>query len=167
MKNRLEIILGIDPGTAVTGFGIIEVGVQFKPIDYGCIRPPRGQPNSSRYRIIFEGLSQLIEKYRPTACVVEKQYVDKNVQSAMTLGIARGMAILAATLQEIPIFEYSPTRAKNAVTGTGRASKVQVQGMIRQLLSLKTNPTPEDAADALALAICHAQAAKSGRCQRV
>src|SRR5690606_32396979 len=111
-------------------------------LDFGCIRPPRSQPNSTRYRIIFEGLCELIEKYSPTACVVEKQYVDKNVQSAMTLGIARGMAILAATLREIPIFEYSPTRAKNAVTGTGRASKIQVQGMIRKLLSLQKDPTP-------------------------
>ncbi len=165
MKN--EIILGIDPGTAVTGYGIIEVGAKIIPLDFGCIRPPRGKLNSMRYRIIFEGLAQLIEKYRPTACAVEKQYVDKNVHSAMTLGIARGMAILAATLQEIPIFEYSPTRAKCAVTGTGKASKIQVQGMIRQLLSLKIDPTPEDAADALALAICHANAARSGRCQRV
>lgn len=165
MKNN--IILGIDPGTAVTGFGIIEVGAEFKTLDFGCIRPPRSKPNSVRYKIIFEGLCELIEKYQPTACAVEKQYVDKNVQSAMTLGIARGMAILAATLQEIPIFEYSPTRVKKAVTGTGRASKIQVQGMIRQLLSLKTDPTPEDAADALALAICHAHAERSGRCERV
>ncbi len=161
MKN--EIILGIDPGTAVTGFGIIRIDTQLKPIEFGCIRPPRSKLNSQRYKIIFEALCSLIEKHKPTACVVEKQYVDKNVQSAITLGIARGMAILAATLHEIPIFEYAPTRAKKAVSGTGRASKQQVEAMIRRLLSLGTTTIAEDAADALALAICHAHTAKSGR----
>ncbi|MCH9609692.1 MAG: Crossover junction endodeoxyribonuclease RuvC [Chlamydiales bacterium] len=165
MKDK--IILGIDPGTAVTGFGVIKVGVSIKPLDFGCIRPPREEPLSTRYRVIFEGLCSIIDKYNPTECSVETQYVSKNVSSAMKLGMARGMAILAATLREIPIFEYSPTRVKSAVTGTGRASKQEVQKMIKHLLHLSTLPTPEDAADALALAICHFHAAKSRRCQRV
>lgn len=158
-----EVILGIDPGTAVTGFGIIRIEAQMVPLEFGCIRPPRTKLNSERYKIIFEALGSLIDKYKPTECVVETQYVNKNVQSAITLGIARGMAILAATLRGIPIFEYAPTRAKNAVTGTGRASKDQVEAMVRRLLSLGQTKIAEDAADALALAICHAHTAKSGR----
>ena len=159
-----QIILGIDPGTLLTGYGVISVEGkrQFKAIDYGCIRPPTSQPLSARYRIIFRAIETLLDQYTPIAIAVETQYIHKNPQSGLKLGMARGVAILAAALREIPIFEYAPARAKCAVVGNGRASKAQVQAMVQRLLSLAEPPHPEDAADALALAICHAQAFNLG-----
>lgn len=153
-------ILGIDPGTLLTGYGIIRIDEkrQFSVIDYGCIRPPASQPLSSRYRIIFRAIEKLLDQHAPEAVAVETQYIHKNPQSGIKLGMARGVAVLAAALREIPIFEYAPSRAKRAVVGHGNASKIQVQAMVQILLSLSELPQPEDAADALALAICHGQA---------
>lgn len=159
MKNTSEpqIILGIDPGTRITGYGVIETSSSVhKPLDFGCIRPPPTLPLEKRYLIIYEGLVALIEKYRPTAIAVETQFVQKNVQSAMKLGMAKGMVLLAAAKNGIPLFEYAPKKAKLAIVGHGSASKEQVQKMCQMLLRLPEVPTPEDAADALALAICHA-----------
>lgn len=152
------IILGIDPGTLVTGFGIIKCdqGGMYA-IDYGCVRPPSTLKLTDRYLIIFEGVEELLERHCPQALVVETQFVQKNAQSAIKLGMARGIIIIAAKRKGIPVYEYSPTKAKSAVVGNGRASKQQVQGMVKLLLNLDSIPTPEDAADALALAICHAQ----------
>ncbi|MCH9627493.1 MAG: Crossover junction endodeoxyribonuclease RuvC [Chlamydiales bacterium] len=157
--KRTKIILGIDPGTSVTGFGLIQVegARRFTAVDYGCIRPPASQPLSQRYRIIFEGVENLVKKYQPDAVAVETQYIHKNPQSGIKLGMARGVVVLAAALREIPLFEYAPARAKMAVVGTGRASKQQVQAMVQRLLTLSKLPEPEDAADALAIAICHGQ----------
>lgn len=152
------IIIGIDPGTQITGYGVIEVnGKIFRPIDYGCVRPPRKLKLSDRYLILFNAIEELLQKYRPHALAVETQYVEKNVQSAIKLGMARGAAIIAAKRQGLSVFEYAPTKAKLAVVGNGKASKHQVQGMVKLLLHLQELPTPEDAADALALAICHGQ----------
>lgn len=152
------ITLGIDPGTRVTGFGIIlREGTTYRALDYGCIRPPPSYSLPDRYLVIFEGVDALIEKYHPHSLAVETQYVKNNVQSAMKLGMARGAVLIAAARKGIAIHEYAPSKAKLAVTGTGRASKQQVQGMMQRLLSLASLPTPEDAADALALAFCHAQ----------
>lgn len=149
-------ILGIDPGTVVTGYGIIEIRAS-KPIalDYGCIRPSPKTLLSKRYLQIYESISELLKRFQPTAVAVETQFMKNNPQSAMKLGMARGITILAAAQREISIFEYSPTKAKKAVVGTGKASKSQVQEMIKLLLNLPTVPQPEDAADALALALCH------------
>lgn len=158
------MILGIDPGTKVTGYAILSVSsAHFKAEDYGCIRPPSNLKQSERYLIIYEGIELLIEKYRPTALVVETQFLYKNVQTALKLGMARAAAMLAARKQGIAVFGYAPTVAKRAVVGNGRASKSQVQGMVKLLLGLPTLPEPEDAADALALAICHAQASPLNR----
>lgn len=154
-------ILGVDPGTRVTGYGIIQKEFRsFKALDYGCIRPPPKLKLSERYLIIFEGIIEIIDKHQPDVLVVETQYVHKNVRSAITLGMARGAIIIAAKSKGLPIFEYSPTKAKKAVVGNGLASKYQIQGMIQNLLSLSLPPKPEDAADALALAICHAHTAE-------
>ncbi|MBF8262822.1 MAG: ruvC [Parachlamydiales bacterium] len=152
------IILGIDPGTQVTGYGLIQKDApRLIALDYGCIRPPAALPLCERYRIIYESLSILIDKHRPDAMAIESQFILKNPQSAIKLGMAKGMAILAATQRGVPIFEYAPTRAKRAVVGHGHASKWQVQKMIQTILRLPSVPEPEDAADALSLAICHAQ----------
>lgn len=166
MKDS-EIILGIDPGTKVSGYGLICFRDQkITLLDYGCIRPPANYKLSERYLVIFDSIAELIEKHSPTALVVETQFVHKNVQSAIKLGMARGTVIVAAKKRNIPVFEYAPTVAKRAVVGNGRASKYQVQGMIQRLLNLSSPPHPEDAADALALAICHAHAAEHIRVEK-
>ncbi len=164
-----KLILGIDPGTQVTGFGLIRVdaGRHFSVVDFGCIRPPASKPLSQRYRIIYEGVESLLERYQPDALSIETQYIHKNPQSGIKLGMARGVVVLAASLREIPIFEYAPTRAKRAVVGNGKASKLQVQMMTQRLLRLAVPPQPEDAADALALAICHGQSFGSEKCMPI
>lgn len=156
-SKESKIIIGIDPGTTITGYGIIVVeGNSYRAIDYGCIRPPAKLKLSDRYLIIFESLEELLTKYGPHAMSVETQFVKHNVQSAIKLGMARGIIILGAKRQGIPVFEYTPMRAKRAVVGNGKASKIQVQGMVQRLLNLP-KPPPEDASDALSLAFCHAQ----------
>lgn len=152
MAPKKDIILGIDPGTRVTGYGAIDCDKQ--PIDFGCIRPPAKLGLAERYKILFEGVESLIEKLEPVAIAVESQFVLKNAQSAIKLGMAKGMVYLAAARRGIPIYEFAPKKAKLAVVGHGSASKFQVQKMIQALLRLPQIPQPEDAADALALAIC-------------
>lgn len=158
--DESSIILGVDPGTRISGYGVISMkNHSYLPIDYGCIRPPAAYKLSERYLVLFDSICELIEKHRPAVLVVETQFVHKNVQSAIKLGMARGAVIIAAKKKGLSIFEYSPCVAKRAVAGNGRASKFQVQGMVQRLLKLAAPPEPEDAADALALAICHAHTA--------
>lgn len=160
MKKHPEIIIGIDPGTRVTGYGIIRLqGNKYVAMDYGCIIPPVKAKLSDRYLIIFDALELILEQYKPEALVVEAQYVGKNVKSALTLGQARGMAIIAAKRKGIAVYEYSPTSVKKAV-GSGRASKAQVQELVKMLLGLQVLPEPADAADALAVALCHSNAVR-------
>lgn len=152
------IILGVDPGTRVTGYGVIIVqDNKYKILDYGCIKPPANLKITDKYLIIFEGLDEIIQMHKPTVLSVETQFVARNAQSALKLGMARGTAFIAAKRRGLPVYEYSPSRAKKAVSGNGHASKSQVQRMVQMLLELEEPPQPEDAADALALAICHAQ----------
>ncbi len=149
------IILGVDPGTRITGFGIIRSqNSQIQVLDYGTIRPPANAPLAKRYLAIFEALCHLIAKYQPQGLAVETQFVQKNVQSALKLGMARGACLIAAAQADIEVFEYAPTRAKKSVVGKGHASKSQMQKMIRLLLNI-TEEVQEDAADALAIALCH------------
>lgn len=154
--QKTPIIIGIDPGTRVTGYGVVLASTKPEALDFGCIRPPLKYSIHDRYRVIFESIEELIEKFQPNAMAVESQFVYKNVQTAMKLGMARGMVLLAASRKQIPIFEYAPKKAKLAIVGNGAASKQQVQKMVQMLLQLATPPEPEDAADALALALCHA-----------
>ncbi len=155
------VIIGIDPGTIVTGYGVVKIsGSDYSAIDYGCIKPPPQKKLSDRYLIIFEGIEELLARHKPHVVVLETQFVNKNPQSAIKLGMARGIAILAAKKASLPVFEYTPARAKKAIVGNGQASKQQVQWMIKTRLNLKELPTPQDAADALALALCHAQTSK-------
>ncbi len=161
MNKTSTIILGIDPGTRITGYGILQVNDNFyKALDFGCIRPPYIFKLTKRYFIIFESIEKIIEKYKPDAIAVETQFVNKNVQSAIKLGMARGSIIIAAEKNNVPIYEYAPREAKLAIVGNGNASKQQIQKMLKMLLNLPKEPTPEDAADALALAICHSHRAK-------
>lgn len=161
----IEVILGIDPGTICTGYGIIKlVGSRIEVVDFGCIRPPPKLKLETRYKILFEAFEGLIERHSPTQIAIESQFVLKNPQSALKLGMAKGMAFLAAAKKEIPIYEYAPKKAKQAVVGTGNASKYQVQKMIQSLFNLPTIPEPEDAADALSLALCCAHHLRSPIC---
>ena len=136
------IILGIDPGTRITGYGLIRLnGSLIEPLDFGCIKPPPTLPLEQRYRILFDGVEALIERFSPTAIAVESQFVLKNVQSALKLGMAKGMVLLAAARKNIEVAEYTPTKAKLAVVGNGGASKSQVQHMIAALLHLQKLPS--------------------------
>ncbi len=148
------IILGIDPGTRIAGYGIIQSTIQL--IDYGCVRPPAHLKLEQRYLILYESVLALIEKYRPDVVAVENQFVNKNIQSAMKLGMAKACVMLAAAKCHLPIFEYAPRKAKQSVVGNGNASKEQVQKMVKILLNMAEIPQPQDASDALAIAICHA-----------
>lgn len=160
-----EIILGVDPGTTVCGYGCIQAqssGSGFTPIDYGCIRPPARYQLSHRYLTLYDSLRLLIAKLRPTVLVLETQFVHSrhnNVQSAIKLSMARGIAMLVGKQQGLSIYEYAPTQAKKAVVGNGKASKLQVQYMVQKYLNLPELPQPDDAADALALALCYAHTA--------
>ncbi len=154
-----NIILGIDPGTRITGYGVIDD--HSLPLDFGCIRPPPKLSLAERYKILFDSVEALIERHQPTAVAVESQFVLKNAQSAIKLGMAKGMVYLAAARRGIPVYEFAPKKAKLAVVGHGGASKYQVQKMIQALLRLPHLPEPEDAADALALAICCAHHMRS------
>lgn len=160
MENKTRII-GIDPGTRITGYGVIDCdGPKMQMVDYGCIKPPPSEKLSDRFLILFKGMEEILAKHIPDVLVVESQFVNKNPQSAMKLAMARAVIILAAKLRGIPVYEYSPRKAKQAVVGRGAATKDQVGKMVQLLLKLKTASVQEDAADALALAICHAQSIK-------
>ncbi|MFZ4100214.1 MAG: crossover junction endodeoxyribonuclease RuvC [Chlamydiia bacterium] len=153
------IVLGIDPGTVITGYGLVRViHGRATVLDYGVVRPSPKARLTQRYLTLYEAMVALVEKFQPTCVSIETQFVAKNPQSALKLGMARGVLMLAATQKDIPIFQYAPTKAKQAVTGYGHASKPQVQAMVAQLLGLAKVPEPEDAADALALALCHVHA---------
>lgn len=159
-----EIYIGVDPGTAITGYGVVSKGVQgLSLIDFGCIRPPLKYKLSHRYKILFEGMSDLIKKYCPTAMAIETPFVhERNKQVGIKLGMARGVLTLAGSLADIEIFEYTPKAIKLAATGTGNALKHQMQGMIQHYFRLKSLP-PADAADAVAVAICHYHANETAR----
>ncbi len=149
-------ILGIDPGSRITGYGIIEKqGNRLLHIDNGAIFTRSDDDLAARLKIIYDGLSQVMLDYAPQAVAVEQIFVAKNALSALKLGHARGTALLAGVNAGLPVFEYSALQVKSAVVGYGRASKVQVQQMVRSLISLP-EIAQEDASDALAVAICHA-----------
>jgi crossover junction endodeoxyribonuclease RuvC len=147
-------ILGIDPGSRFTGYGIIDVqGDQASVVEQGVIRAGGGEFNA-RLGVIFEGLKQLIEEHAPTEVAVETVFFRHNAASALKLGMARGAAVCAAISMGLPVAEYSPRSVKQAIVGRGAADKVQVQHMVTVLLRLAETPA-EDAADALAVALCH------------
>jgi crossover junction endodeoxyribonuclease RuvC len=153
------IVLGIDPGTAMTGYGLVErTGSRLRALDYGCLETPAGMPLPERLLLIQDGLIDLVETYRPDLVAVERLFFNKNVQTAFAVGQARGVALLTAARFGLPVHEYGPHEVKLAVTGHGRAEKIQVQRMVQVVLGLAVLPRPDDAADALAIAICLAHA---------
>jgi len=156
------IIIGVDPGFAITGYGIIEyIGNKFCLIDVGAITTDTQLDFSDRLLCINNELENLIAKYRPDAMAVEELFFNTNVKTAIKVGHGRGVALLTAAKMGIKVFEYTPLQVKQAVVGYGRARKEQVQQMVRILLNLDRIPKPDDAADALAVAICHAHSHKA------
>lgn len=150
------IILGIDPGIAIVGYGIIECkGNHFKAIDYGCITTDSSLLFPERLKIVYDEITNIIDKYKPDDCAIEELFFNKNVKTAIKVGQARGVEILAAINKNLDIYEYTPLQIKQAIVGYGRAEKHQVQEMVKILLNLKKVPKPDDVADALAVAICH------------
>jgi crossover junction endodeoxyribonuclease RuvC len=150
-------IMGIDPGYAIVGFGFIEKnGSRLQPIQYGCIQTEAETDQGVRLKEIYESMLVLIDKYKPDAVAVEKLFFNKNVTTAISVGQARGVIILAAVQRGLPVAEYTPLQVKQAIVGYGKAEKRQVQEMVRMFLNLVSVPKPDDVADALAIAICHA-----------
>jgi crossover junction endodeoxyribonuclease RuvC len=156
------IVLGIDPGTARTGYGVVTgAGPALRALDHGCFETIDDRPLGARLLLIHEALVDLIETHRPEAMGIERLFFNRNVQTAFAVGQARGVALLAAAQHGLPVFEYGPHEVKVAVTGYGRASKEQVQRMVALLLGMTDLPRPDDAADALAVAVCTLHAASS------
>jgi len=157
------IVLGIDPGTARLGYGLVDrQGSKLTMLDYGCIETTKDRPLEQRLLLIHEGITDLIETHRPEAVGVERLFFNKNTQTAMAVGQARGVVLLTAAQHGLPIYEYGPHEVKLAVTGYGRAPKDQVQRMVQLVLSMQQIPKPDDAADALAVAVCTAHAITPG-----
>lgn len=151
------IILGVDPGYAILGYGIIEAeNRRLRPVDYGVIETKAGEPFPERLEKLYLGMRQLVGIYRPEHIVFEELFFYRNTTTALPVGAGRGVAMLAAQQSGVPLYEYTPMQIKLAVTGNGHADKKQVQQMIKLLLSLNSIPKPDDAADALAAALCHA-----------
>jgi crossover junction endodeoxyribonuclease RuvC len=159
--NLVMRILGIDPGSGSTGYGIIETdGSRHRMVLYGAIKTHPKKPFHERLLKIYTDLSELLAREKADMMAIEEVFHATNVQSALRLGHARGIALLVAAQNGLPVYEYSPLEIKSAVVGYGRAEKSQVQGMVRLLLNLPEIPTPDDASDALAIAICHAHKMK-------
>lgn len=155
------IVLGIDPGTAIMGFGVVESdGRRLRAVAYGALTTSRETPPAVRLQQLHGSLSEIIATHRPDAVAVEELFFSANARTVMAVGQARGVALLAAAQSGIPVYEYTPLQVKDAVVGYGKASKDQVQRMTTTLLGLDAAPRPDDAADALAVAICHAHSAR-------
>ncbi len=149
-------ILGVDPGYAIVGIGVVDYDhVKFRAVEYGAITTPAGRPIEERLMDIYSDFSSILEEYRPDAVSMEQLYFTNNTTTGIAVAEARGVLLLAAAQKNIPIYSYTPMQVKSAVVGYGRAEKEQVMEMTRRLLGLKAVPHPDDAADALALAICH------------
>ncbi len=150
-------ILGIDPGYGIVGYGIIEGGYQPEMIDYGVISTPKELSLPERLEIIYSSIETLIKSYLPDVVAIEELFYFRNQTTIIPVAEARGVILLACKDNDIPIFEYTPLQIKQALTGIGRAEKTQVQFMVKTILGLESIPKPDDAADALAVAICHSQ----------
>ncbi|MFO7636148.1 MAG: crossover junction endodeoxyribonuclease RuvC [Clostridia bacterium] len=151
------VVMGIDPGFAITGYGIVShAGNKFKTLEYGVVSTGTDMVFSQRLLRIYERLNELVDRYHPDFIAVEELFFNTNAKTALKVGHGRGVAVLCAALHNIELAEYTPLQIKQAVCGYGRADKAQMQQMIKVLLNLDSIPKPDDAADALGVAICHA-----------
>jgi crossover junction endodeoxyribonuclease RuvC len=159
----LMIIMGIDPGFAITGVGVVKYeGNKFSVIHYSAVTTEASTPLPLRLLQLSNGLEEVIGKYKPDAIAIEELFFNKNIKTALTVGHGRGVAVLAAARAGVEVFEYTPLQVKQAVVGYGRAEKAQVQQMVKVILNLQTVPKPDDVADALAIAVCHGHSHKMG-----
>jgi crossover junction endodeoxyribonuclease RuvC len=155
--NKSRVVIGIDPGTAITGYGIVreQENGELEWIAHGVVTTPSDWDEPKRLLDLYQNLSEILSIYQPDCCAVEKLFFQKNVKTAISVGQGRGAALIAAAASELPVGEYTPLEVKLAVVGYGNADKRQVQQMVKVLLGLSDIPQPDDAADALAVAICH------------
>ncbi len=150
-------ILGLDPGIAIVGFGVVEADRgEFRPMTYGAIRTEAGLPLSERLEIIYNDLGQLLDAVSPEAVAIEELFFNTNITTGISVAHGRGILLLACRQKGLPVYEYTPLQVKQGVVGYGRAEKRQVMEMTMRLLHLREIPRPDDAADALAIALCHA-----------
>lgn len=157
------IIVGIDPGYATVGFGVVEFGGnRYRSLEHGSIVTKSGEDFQRRLEIIYDRLAELFERQKPHCISVEKLFFQNNQKTAIQVAEARGVILLSAQKAGLPVFEYTPLQVKSAITGYGKAEKYQVMEMTRRLLCLQEVPKPDDTADALAIAICHAQFSRVG-----
>ncbi len=154
-------ILGVDPGTATTGFAVLEIidGVK-KLLDCGVISTPSDHPMPERLEMIYKDLTEIVQQYKPDCIVIEQLFFGNNVTTAISVGQARGVVMLVGQQHKLGFAEYTPVQVKQSVTGYGQATKKQVQEMVKTILGLKSVPRPDDAADAAAIAICHSASCK-------
>ena len=149
-------ILGIDPGYAIVGFGVLDYdGVNFSPIEYGAVLTEAGVPFPERLRAIHEDIEFIFNKFKPDCMAIERLYFTTNQKTAIDVAQARGITLLSAAISNVPVSEYTPLQVKLSVTGYGKAEKKQVMEMTKSILGLAQIPKPDDAADALAIAVCH------------
>lgn len=156
------LVIGIDPGTASTGYGLIRQlpNGQLDMVNYGLISTAAGQPLPARLLDLYSALIEVVEQYKPDSAAVEKLFFQRNVSTALSVGQARGVALLALAMAKVTVDEYTPSEVKLAVCGYGNADKQQMQSMVKALLKMNQIPAPDDAADALAVAICHCHSYK-------
>lgn len=163
-KGKIMIIIGIDPGYAIVGVGVVEyVGNKFRTLEYNAITTPAGMNTVDRLKKIYDEMGMYLDKYKPDAMAIEELFFNSNQKTAINVAQARGVLLVAAANRGVPISEYTPLQVKQSVTGYGRAEKKQIQQMVKMILGLNVIPKPDDAADALALAICHAHSSKMNR----
>ena len=158
-----RVTVGFDPGTARLGYGVLRGEESVEVLDFGVVETTPADPMPVRLRQLFDGVSQILRSYKPTECAVERLFFARNVTTALAVGQARGVLLLAVAQSSIPVVEYTPAEVKQAVSGWGKADKAQMQEMVRLLLGLDSVPYPDDAADALAVALCHVQTARFRR----
>ena len=155
-------IIGIDPGFAIMGYGILDYnGNRFKTVHYGSIGTKAGVPMPERLKLLYDGLTEIIQEYKPDEASIEELFFNRNVTTAIGVGEARGIALLACVEGGLSVSEYTPMQIKQALVGYGKAEKKQVQTMVKTILNLKEVPKPDDTADAVAAAICHAHSRNS------
>jgi len=157
---RNDVVVGFDPGTARLGFGVLIDEDAPSPLDYGVIETESGVPMPERLKQLYERVGEILRTYHPSVCAVEQLFFSRNVTTALSVGQARGIVMLAAAQAGIEVVEYTPAEVKQAVSGYGKADKAQMQEMVRLILGLREIPWPDDAADALAVALCHMQSAR-------
>lgn len=152
-----RLVIGVDPGLAITGYGLVHEDSrgELERVDHGVITTSSEQTDPDRLLFIYKQLKAVIDRYQPDSCAVEKLFMQRNVKTAIRVGQGRGAALIALASKDMPLREYTPSEIKQAVVGYGKADKIQVQEMVKLLLNMEKIPQPDDAADALAVAICH------------